>query len=175
MSSKFSKNIILTGFMGTGKSSTGKVLASKMGWEFIDTDQRIVEQAGLSIPEIFDKFGETYFREIEKKVIKEVASGSHLVIATGGGAIIDIENYEIMKRNGIIICLTAEEDEIAKRVDDSRPLLKGGRSGRIRALMRERDTYYRRADFTVDTTGKSPYVVAEEIIDLLSLREDGKI
>lgn len=175
MSSKFSKNIILTGFMGTGKSSTGKVLASKMGWEFIDTDQRIVEKAGLSIPEIFDKFGETYFRELEKKVIKEVTSRSHLVIATGGGAIIDIENYEVMRANGIIICLTAEEDEIVKRVDDSRPLLKGNRSERIRALMRERDTYYRRADFTVDTTGKSPYAVAEEIIDLLSLREDGKI
>lgn len=174
MSYKFSKNIIITGFMGTGKTSTGKILASRMGWDFVDTDERIVEKAGLSIPEIFEKYGEPHFRKLEKEVIKEATSGSHLVIATGGGAIIDRENYEMMKSSGIIICLTADEKEIEKRVDDTRPLLKGNRLEAIRHLMRERDAYYKMADITVDTTGKSPSAVAEEIMNLLSLDENEK-
>ena len=100
-------NLILIGFMGTGKTSLGKLLAEKLGRGFIDIDQKIEQDAGLSIPQIFEKYGEKYFRELEKNAVKEITQRRGLVIATGGGTIKDEENLRLLKNSGVIVCFTS--------------------------------------------------------------------
>ena len=180
--------IVLTGFMGAGKSATGKILARKLNFEFIDADSIIEERAGQSIKEIFSLQGESFFRSLEKTVVAEVARKDGVVIAVGGGAIVDSANRRNLKKNGIIIFLMVSPDEIRKRVagDDSRPLLNtpknvgapfmapAGSMNRtptkkelIKNLLSQRLFFYRKADVCVDTTGKTLREVAEEIMKLL--------
>ncbi len=117
--------IVLTGFMGAGKTATGKILARRLNFEFVDTDSIIEEKAGQSIKEIFQLHGEQFFRSLEKKVVGEVARKDGVVIAAGGGAILDPENRKNLKKNGIVIFLMVSPDWVRKRVagDASRPLL----------------------------------------------------
>ncbi len=166
--------IVLTGFMATGKTSTGKVLAQKLNLDFYDTDALIEERAGRSIPEIFSKEGEPSFRALEKEVIAEVADKDNVVIATGGGAVMDLENRARLKKNGILIALMASSEEVKKRIERSspcRPLLSGKDKERaIKELLKERLPVYRQSDICIDTTGKSSEEVAQEIIKELSQR-----
>ncbi|MFH0795656.1 MAG: shikimate kinase [Candidatus Omnitrophota bacterium] len=162
--------IVLTGFMGTGKTKVGKILARRLGLAFVDTDGLIEERAGLSINKIFEQYGESHFRVLEKKVIKEVSEKDGVVIAIGGGAFIAPENRANLKKKGVTVALLAEVKEIARRTanDTSRPLLKeGGRQARIKTLLKKRLPYYRKADFCLDTTGKSPGKVVQEIINFV--------
>ena len=174
--------IVLTGFMGAGKSATGKILARKLHLEFIDTDSIIEERAGQSIKEIFQLQGEPFFRSLEKTVVAEVARKDGVVIAVGGGAILDPENRRNLKKNGIVIFLLVSPGEIRKRVagDASRPLLniskKVGeglyslpKKEAIKNLLLQRLPLYRKADICVDTDGKTPRAVAQEIIERLKL------
>lgn len=163
-------NIILTGFMGTGKTKVGRILARKLGLPFVDTDALIEERAGMAINKIFERYGEPHFRNLEKKVIKEVSAKDGVVIATGGGAFLDPENRAILKKKGVTVALLAEVKEIARRTakDTDRPLLKEGeRQTRIKTLLKKRLPYYRKADLCLDTTGKSPEKIVQEIIDLV--------
>src|SRR3989338_5844831 len=158
------KNIILTGFMGTGKTSVGKRLAKELNLKFIDTDDLIEKEAGICINEIFAKYGEAYFRRLESKVIDEVSSDKNLIIATGGGAVINPTNLLALKKNGILICLTASIDVILSRIGsgDERPLIsEGDKKETISNLLKVREPFYKKADFIVDTTAKSIKEVKE--------------
>jgi shikimate kinase len=158
--------IVLTGFMGTGKSSVGKILAKKLKVDCIDTDRLIEERTGQPIAETFRTCGEPFFRSLEKEIIKEEAKKSDMVIAVGGGAILDPENLANLKNDGTLISLLASPEEIEKRTagDDSRPLLKSG-GKTMEQLLAQRLPFYRKADICVDTEGKEPWEVADEIIE----------
>ena len=161
-------NLVLTGFMGTGKTSLGKLLADKLGRTFIDIDQKIEEDAGMTIPKIFELHGEKYFRELEKKAVAEVVTRKNLVIATGGGTVKDEENLRLLRESGVIVCLTTAPEEILKRTErrGERPLLDKPDDERlleIKKLLAEREKYYSQADYTIDTTDWSPLQIMNDI------------
>lgn len=164
------KNIVLTGFMGTGKTYTGRALAKSLGIKFVDTDVLIEKEAGITIPDIFEKFGEPHFRGLEREIVKRVSQENGAVIAVGGGAIVNPDNLADLKKKGVIICLKASPELILSRVErnSDRPLLQvEDRIGKITELLEKRAPYYEKADFTVDTDGKTPEQVAEEILKIV--------
>ncbi len=170
------KNIILTGFMGTGKSAVGEILARRLKRTFIDTDAVVEEKTGMSIADIFKNYGEEYFRSRESEVIGTLRSyppGS-LVVATGGGAVICEKNRQLLRENAVIILLVASPRAIRRRIKNTgqRPLLAEACSvGEIRARLSERESFYRCHDLSIDTTGSGPGRTAREIITLLGSGE----
>ena len=153
------KNVFLTGFMGTGKSSVGKILAERLGCQFIDLDALIVAEAGRSIKEIFAEQGEPYFRALEAEIVRRLASENEkgAVVSTGGGVVIDPENRRWMRENGVVVNLTATAQAIRKRLaaDNERPLLQNDNSlEKIVSMLAEREPFYRDADIRIATTGK---------------------
>lgn len=172
------KNVVLIGFMGTGKSCTGKMLANRLGCAFIDLDQFIEREEGQTIAEIFAEKGEAYFRACEKKAVREVISRKNTVIATGGGTVKDQENFRALKDWGAVICLKADVDVILRRTSrrGDRPVLdskeqQSGRRQAIEDLLKERQAIYEAADCFVDTGSLSPWQVVDEIVHYL--RRDG--
>jgi shikimate kinase len=142
--------------MGTGKSEVGKKLAVRLKRVFIDTDTLIEETAGTSIAQIFAERGESYFRQLERQMISQACLQSNVVIATGGGAIVDEENARQLKDSGTVICLTATPETILARVQDNsdRPLLQGDNPlEKIRILLQTRAEAYAKADLMIDTSG----------------------
>ena len=169
------KNIVLIGFMGTGKSRVGKTLAKKLGRPLVDVDQRIEQGEKRRVAQIFEKEGEIYFRRLEKEAIRDVSAGRGLVITTGGGAVIDPENVSALKANGILVLLEATPQTIYQRVKDSRhrPLLKSGDvQGEIGRLLEARRSYYDQADLRCTTDGKTAQQVADEILRALENEEE---
>lgn len=163
-------NLILTGFMGTGKTSLGKLLAARLGRGFVDLDHKIEHDTGMSIPKIFEKYGEEHFRELERAAVKEISEKKNLVIATGGGTVKDAENIRLLKSSGVIVCLTADPKEIFRRTErrGERPVLDGGGKERlktIKKLLAERQKFYAQADYTVDTTDWSPLQIMNDICE----------
>lgn len=161
------KNIVLTGFMGTGKTEVGKILAQRLGYTFVDADSVIEQEQKMSITEIFRQHGEPYFRDVEADVIRRLSERDRVVISTGGGAVLRQENIDNLRKKGIIICLTASPDTILKRTsnDSSRPLLQvEDPLKKIKELLEFRRPYYEKSDIMVDTEGKSPLEVVEDII-----------
>ena len=167
----FPKNIILVGFMGAGKTSLASYLAQQLSMKTIETDEEIVRREGMSISEIFDLYGESYFRDRESEVIRDVKEGHQMVISVGGGSVIRDENVANMKASGIIILLTATPSTILNRVKDSteRPLLNGHMNeSYIGKLMDRRKSRYEEvADYMIDTNGKTVPEVCEAIISAL--------
>jgi len=164
-------NIVLTGMMGTGKTAVGKKVAQKLNMEYISTDEIIEKDVGISIPRIFEKKGEPYFRDVESKAIKCVAMLDNLVIDTGGGVVQRSENMEELERNGVIICLTASPETILERTSRTnyRPLLNvDDRKDEIRKLLKKRKQFYKRCSRMIDTSHKGIEEVANEIIKFLS-------
>jgi len=163
-------NIYLIGFMGSGKSTLGRLLAHRLGREFLDTDELIEERAGKSIAEIFRVEGEAHFRKLETLCITEVAQQKNLVVALGGGAPIREENWEILKNTGLSIYLRVSPKTVLKRTKDDpdRPLIAGKdrkeRLERIRLLLEFREPYYSRADIVVENNGDDPQETIEEIL-----------
>ena len=162
-------NIALIGFMGTGKTVAGKLLAAKLGKKFIETDNIIEQKAGKSIPEIFREDGEISFRELEIEATREAANEQNAVIACGGGMVLNKINIDRLKEGCIIVCMTASPQVILKRTSgdkDERPLLAvSDRAEQIRELMKFRKPYYKRsADITIDTSGMSVDSVVGRII-----------
>jgi shikimate kinase len=167
---KGKRNIILVGFMGTGKTVVGEALARRLGWRFVDMDEEIIRETGLTIPKIFDNRGEPFFRSLEKKALRDYCRGREQVIAAGGGAICDPDNLAMMREAADVVCLTAPEAVLAERLqgDRSRPLLSGpDREKAIAELLEARAVHYRKADLTVDTSGATPDEVAWEILNHL--------
>lgn len=161
-------NIILCGMMGCGKTTVGVRLAEKMNRKYVDTDAVIVERFGR-IANIFEKYGEGYFRNLETEVVKELVQRSGLVIATGGGLVLKQENVELLKTNGRIVFLRAKVATLTERLqsDTERPLLQNAQSlrARIENLLKDRAQIYEdAADLSVDVDEKTPEQIAGEIM-----------
>ena len=164
------KNIVITGFMGTGKSVAAKELARKLKMEFIDMDQIIEEVQGVSISDIFARYGEKYFREQENKLVKELSQKENMVIATGGGTLLSSDNARMLGQVGEIVCLYADSQAIYNRVKrkNDRPLLKGEDIlSEIEHLLKERKKIYANIKWKIDTTNLSVQEVVDKIIELL--------
>ncbi len=163
-------NVFLTGFMASGKTAVGRMLARRLGWRFLDLDSEIEHAAALPVPQIFARFGEAEFRRRESQALERASAGVGSVIATGGGAVVDPENRRRMRARGVIVRLAASPDDILVRVGDgsSRPLLAGARSAeerreRIVRLLEERGAAYADADTTVETSGRPVSDIVETI------------
>lgn len=166
--------VVLVGFMGSGKSSVGKVLARMLDAEFVDVDKWIEETAGRSVRKLFAEEGEPAFRERESAALREVLAVKGRVVATGGGAFLDEGNRKLLKSYGPVVYLEAGVQTILRRVsgDLNRPLLRGDDRERIvRDLLARRVAGYRKADFAVPTDGRTVAQVAGRIVELLKMRE----
>lgn len=164
------KNIVLTGFMGTGKTTVGKLLAEQLNREFIDTDKLIQEREGLTIPEIFSKHGEAAFRKMEADVAEELSQRQGLVISTGGRLMLDPANVRTLTRDGRVFCLIATPQEILSRIekdtDHKRPLLEVPNPGeQIVELLKDRQKGYHRFQ-KIYTTDKQPEDVTGDLLDI---------
>jgi len=160
-------NIVLVGFMGSGKSSVGRALARAIGYGFVDTDEVIVEQEGRPITAIFETRGEAYFRGLERRVVREVTRRRSVVIATGGGVLGDAENLAALRACGLLVWLKAEPEVLLRRVRKegaTRPLLDVPDPLReIRRLLRRRRPSYTKADISIETGGITVEEAADEI------------
>lgn len=164
------ENIIITGFMGTGKSVVAKELARKLKMKFIDMDRIIEEGQGMSIADIFSRYGENYFRQQENKLVKELSQKENMIIATGGGTLLSSDNTRILGQRGQIICLYADSRTIYNRVKrrNNRPLLKGENVlSEIDRLLEERKKIYDNIKWKIDTTNLNIQEVTDKIIALL--------
>jgi len=156
--------------MGTGKSAVGRRVAARLGRRFFDTDVLIEQEAKVSISSIFSQQGEAYFRALEKAAIDRACREKEVVIATGGGAIVNAENAARLKENGTVICLTATPEAILERVrgNADRPLLQGDDPlEKIRSLLATRAKAYAKADVIIDTSELDVDRVVETIVSLV--------
>lgn len=160
------KNLALIGFMGTGKSSVGRSIAAYMRFRFVDTDELIVQRAGRSIPEIFEREGEAAFRTLESEIVKGLDDLEGTVIATGGGLGANPDHLAALKRHSLTICLWASPETIYERVRHAshRPLLKSADPlARIRELLAEREPVYRLADVLISTELRNVREVTHQV------------
>ena len=170
-------NIFLIGYRCSGKTSVGKLLAGRLGWTFVDTDADIVSEHGLTIADMVVAQGWKSFREKEKAVIKRRCTLDQTVVATGGGAILDSVNVDLMKAVGTLVWLKAHADTVKERIfkdantDDQRPSLTAkGLLEEIEETLAVRDPYYQSAmDFSVDTDDRSIDEISERIMEHLNL------
>lgn len=166
-------NIYLIGMMGSGKSTIGRLLADRLNMSWIDMDEAI-EKRGETIPQIFEKYGETEFRRIESEVAVELAKEANMIVSTGGGVILKRENVDVMKRSGKVVYLCATTDTLLRNLEngrEGRPLIKDGSlENKINSLMDVRGEKYKSAaDVIVETNALDPDEVAQKIINLLNL------
>jgi shikimate kinase len=163
-------SIALTGFMGTGKTAVGKLLASMLGKEFIEMDALIEKKAGRSIAEIFRRDGEIGFRELEIEVTKNIAGRKNAVIACGGGIVLNTINIDRLRQECVIVCLTASPGAVFMRTStdkEERPLLAAAdRRRQVKDMLKYRRPFYTRAaDITINTSRLKPDEVVERIIE----------
>ncbi len=162
--SETSKPIILIGFMASGKTTVGKILAEKLNRVFIDTDELIEKETGISISEIFKSYGEAYFRNIEKAIVLKTIENPNTVIATGGGCVTQEETRKILKKTGIVIWLNVNPKTVIARTqgDEKRPLLSKDRENRAYTLISEREVLYREtAHYKVDANKSLEEIISE--------------
>jgi shikimate kinase len=183
--------LILTGFMATGKSSVGPLVARRLGWEFVDVDTIVIARAGKPIAQIFADEGEPHFRQLEREAVAQLTSdrrrcphchGPHPeVISTGGGVLVDESNCMALKRVGVIVCLTGRPEVITARVERSkakRPkLTEGGKPTleRVKELMDERADAYARADVQIDSSDLTVEQLADHVIGAFGQRAARRI
>ena len=173
------QNIFITGFSGTGKTTTARALARSLGWRFVDTDDEIVKQAGKSIEEIFSQDGEQAFRDLERTALAGVAAGARQVVATGGGIVMDDRNRLAMNTSGIVVLLEASPEKILERLERQRtespglrPMLEADDPlGRIRSLKALRQVNYTQAHWTVHTDDLTPEEAASEVARRLNVAD----
>lgn len=163
------ENLFLIGFMGSGKSTIAAALQKRYKMQLVEMDQMIVERANMSISDIFEKYGESHFRDLETALVQEIQNISNQVVSCGGGVVLREQNVVEMKKSGKIVMLDAKPETILKRVerDDNRPILKGNKNiAFITELMeKRRDKYEAAADIQIQTDGKSVEEICREIID----------
>lgn len=160
-------NLALVGFMGTGKSSVGRMLAGDLHFKFVDTDEMIESRAGCRITEIFAHQGEAVFRQFESAMVAELATGRELVISTGGGLVVNPVNLASLKTHALVVCLWASPEVIWQRTKHQahRPLLNGPEPmEKIRSLLAEREPFYRQADVLVNTEARSIREIAQHVL-----------
>lgn len=167
----FDYNIFLIGFMGTGKSTIAGELKKKLGMERMEMDDMIVQKQGMPITDIFAKYGEAYFRDLESNTLIELQNQRRTIVSCGGGVVIRSENTEHMKKSGHVVLLTAKPETIYERVKDSesRPILNNNMNVEyISGLLEKRRAFYEAAaDISIATDGKSADQICEEIISKL--------
>ncbi len=167
-------NIVLIGFRGSGKSTVGKRLANCLGMEFADTDDLLQKQHGMSIREIVGSHGWEYFRAAEKRIVEDISLENHLVIASGGGVVLDEENVTALRRNGLTIWLKADPKTLLRRMGEDpqtlgcRPSLTGkGLSEEIEELLTCRNPFYQKASaFELDTSEMDVEAVVQHILEM---------
>lgn len=166
------KNIYLIGFMGTGKSTVGKVLAQRLGTDCAEMDEWIEKQQKMPITEIFDRYGEKHFRDLETDLLRSFIAKEKMVVSCGGGCVLREENTAMMRQSGVIVLLTASPETIYERVKNStnRPVLNGNMNvDYIRDRMEERRACYEGAsDICIATDGKTAEQICEEILKKIS-------
>jgi len=165
-------NLALVGFMGTGKSSVGRLAAEQLGFAFIDTDDWIEHEVGRTIPEIFALQGEAAFRQYERDVVNALSARRDTVIATGGGLVVDPSNLASLKSHSLVVCLWASPETVWERVrgQTHRPLLQApDPPGKIRELLELRGPAYRQADVLVNTEFRSSKDVAQQVLHQFSV------
>ncbi|MSQ06976.1 MAG: shikimate kinase [Dehalococcoidia bacterium] len=187
------QNIILVGFMGSGKSRVGRELARSTGWPLVDTDAEAQRRAGKPIHRIFAEDGEAAFRALERQVVAQACQESGQIIAMGGGAFLDPEGRRLMLERGLVFCLSARPETLLRRVAgglaapasrgagdggslaESRPLLAGPpaeRLARIQALLAQRAEVYAQAHHTVETDHLAPEQTAQRVLELCGMGAD---
>jgi len=172
------ERVILVGLSGSGKSAIAPLVAERLGFAVIDTDAEIERRLGLTVPEIFSRFGEAVFRAVEREVVEESCSRARVVIATGGGSVLDEANWAAMRPGSVIVHLLGSTDVLVRRLHQAvdgepsrtRPLLAGDAAGRLARLWEERREYYARADAMVHTDGMSPAEVAAAVVSATRTR-----
>jgi shikimate kinase len=160
-------NLALIGFMGTGKTSVGRLVAEVLGFEFLDTDELIQTRTGRTIADIFARDGEPAFRALERQVVAELATREKTVISTGGGLPTNPENLAALRRFALVVCLWASPEKIWERVrhQSHRPLLlDADPQKKIRDLLTARRPFYQQADVLMDTDQRSAREVAQQIV-----------
>jgi shikimate kinase len=163
------RNIVLVGFMGTGKTTVGRLISEQTGMPLIDMDALIEERAGKSITDIFAQDGEPHFRTLERKMVQDLALKEGQIISTGGGIVLNPDNITDFEKTGLVVCLLASAETVLDRVrhDDTRPLLAGDKETKIIQLLETRKPLYEALVHKIDTSGRpSPNPTATEIIAL---------
>lgn len=167
------KNIFLIGFMGTGKSTVAAYLSQNYGMDIIEVDQLIEEREEMSIADIFSRYGESYFRDAETRVLLEIQDKDNTIVSCGGGVVLRQENVTAMKQSGQIVLLTADPQTILERVkdDDARPLLQGNKNvAYISELIeKRREKYEQAADIVVHTDDKVVSQICMEILKQIKM------
>lgn len=163
------RNIVLVGFMGSGKTTVGKLIAKQTGMPLIDMDSIIEDRAGMTITEIFAEKGEPHFRALERSLVQELASTAGNIISTGGGIVLNPQNIADFEKTGLVVCLLVDAETVLDRVrhDTTRPLLAGDKEAKILHLLETRKSLYESISHRIDTSGRpSPEPTAQEIIEL---------
>ncbi|MCC7300270.1 MAG: shikimate kinase [Verrucomicrobia bacterium] len=165
------RNIVLVGFMGTGKTVTGRVLAKQTGMKLIDMDSIIAERQNQTIPEIFAQKGEPAFRAMERELTRELSQQNGLIISTGGGIVLNPDNIADFEKTGLVVCLKASPETIFQRLekDTTRPLLSGDKKKQIEGLLAQRKPLYDAIKHSVHTDGLSDEQTAAPILKLYAL------
>ncbi|MEW6171110.1 MAG: shikimate kinase [Candidatus Omnitrophota bacterium] len=164
------KNIYLVGFMGTGKTATAKLIAKTLNRKFLDLDDLITTKEKKSITKIFEEKGEVYFRKVEKEIVKEISAQKDLIVACGGGVVIDKDNLDNLKKSGVVICLTSTPEIILERTKkfNHRPLLNVDNPiEKIKELLIKREPFYNQAHYILDTTKLTPAQTKDEVLKLI--------
>ena len=165
------RNIVLVGFMGTGKTTVGALLAARLGWNFIDVDREIEARCYMPVSQIFAEYGEPFFRQKETAVIKSLTRNTGMVVSTGGGAVLRDENIAALRQCGTIVRLNAQPELIIKRLEADqrvvRPLLnRPDKLQRIINMLADRQSRYELADFSIDTDHLTPTEVVRKILTM---------
>ncbi|HIN28465.1 TPA: shikimate kinase [Candidatus Poribacteria bacterium] len=166
---KAMSNIVLIGFMGTGKTTVGQQISKELWMPMVDTDTMVEVDNQMIIGEIFDRYGEGYFRNLETAVVRKVSKFKSHVISTGGGVVLRFENLNLLQENGLLFCLRATPEEIFERIKDEsrRPLLKDpDPPNKIRQLLQARQAHYQRIEHQIETTNLSIEEVTNQIIGI---------
>jgi len=170
-------NLVFIGFMGVGKTCVGEGVAERLAWPFIDTDLLIEKRLAMRVPQIFIKHGESVFRQVERDVVRHVAQRTRCVIATGGGVVLDPQNVNALKENGLLIHLTLSPQTIFDRIghQSDRPLLETDRPRQtLESLFQERDRLYREcSDLTIDRNGLGVDETIQRILTMADPRRAG--
>ena len=169
-------NIVLTGFMASGKTTVGQCISESSDYEFIDTDEMIVEREGRSINDVFASDGEEYFRCVEREIIRKAAGMDNKVISTGGGVVLNPENIEELRKNGIVFNLDPDFSVIAERVTRAaatRPLMKNQSMEDIKKRFDDRKPFYDNCDYKIHITGQStPGDIAQRVLNIMEQKKE---
>lgn len=164
------KNIVLTGFMASGKTEISKAIAANSRFSMVDTDELVIESEGKSINAIFEEKGEAYFREAEREAVKKASQMQYVVIATGGGVVLNPQNMTELRRTGVVFYLSPTFEVIEQRLcaaAATRPLLRGQEIGEVRKRFEQRLPYYEQCDYKIPVIqGRTPNSYALEILQI---------